>query len=201
MRMILASANRGKYREMKEELLPYGIELLFGGDFPSPLSVEETGATYVDNALLKARAWALSSRLPAIADDSGLEVAALFGAPGVHSARVVPGRDSDRTEWLLCAMKGKKDRAARFVCSIAVVFPDERSPLTVTEYCAGKIAENPAGDSGFGYDPVFIPDGYDKTFAELGSNIKNVISHRAKAVKSIAEILRPVIELYAERNM
>ena len=194
MRMILASTNRGKYREMKEQLLPCGTELLFGGDLPSPPHVEETGATYEENALLKARAWALSAKLPVIADDSGLEVDALGGAPGVHSARVVPGKDSARTEWLLEAIKGADDRSARFVCSIAVVFPDERSPLTVTEYCTGRIAESPAGESGFGYDPVFIPDGYDKTFSELGPDIKNAISHRAKAVKSIAEILKPVIE-------
>lgn len=194
MRMILASTNRGKYLEMKEQLRPYGIELLFGGDFPFPPYVEETGSTYGENAFLKARAWALSAKMPVLADDSGLEVDALGGAPGVHSARVVPGKDSARTEWLLEAIKGADDRSARFVCSIAVVFPDGRSPLAVTEYCAGRIAESPAGESGFGYDPVFIPDGYDKTFSELGSDIKNTISHRAKAVKSIAEMLRPVIE-------
>ena len=194
MRMILASTNRGKFQEMKEQLLPYGIDLIFGGDLPSPPYVEETGATYEENAFLKARAWASSAKLPALADDSGLEVDALGGAPGVHSARVVPGKDSARTEWLLEAIKGADDRSARFVCSIAVVFPDGRSPLAVTEYCAGRIAASPAGESGFGYDPVFIPDGYEKTFSELGVDIKNTISHRAKAVKSIAEMLRPVIE-------
>lgn len=192
--MILASTNRGKFQEMKEQLLPYGIDLIFGGDLPSPPYVEETGATYEENAFLKARAWASSAKLPALADDSGLEVDALGGAPGVHSARVVPGKDSARTEWLLEAIKGADDRSARFVCSIAVVFPDGRSPLAVTEYCAGRIAASPAGESGFGYDPVFIPDGYEKTFSELGVDIKNTISHRAKAVKSIAEMLRPVIE-------
>ena len=194
MRMILASTNRGKFQEMKEQLLPYGIDLIFGGDLPSPPYVEETGATYEENAFLKARAWASSAKLPALADDSGLEVDALGGAPGVHSARVVPGKDSARTEWLLEAIKGADDRSARFVCSIAVVFPDGRSPLAVTEYCAGRIAASPAGESGFGYDPVFIPDGYEKTFSELGVDIKNTISHRAKAVESIAEMLRPVIE-------
>ena len=192
--MILASTNRGKFQEMKEQLLPYGIDLIFGGDLPSPPYVEETGATSEENAFLKARAWASSAKLPALADDSGLEVDALGGAPGVHSARVVPGKDSARTEWLLEAIKGADDRSARFVCSIAVVFPDGRSPLAVTEYCAGRIAASPAGESGFGYDPVFIPDGYEKTFSELGVDIKNTISHRAKAVKSIAEMLRPVIE-------
>ncbi|MBR4400771.1 MAG: RdgB/HAM1 family non-canonical purine NTP pyrophosphatase [Synergistes sp.] len=194
MRMILASTNRGKFQEMKEQLLPYGIDLIFGGDLPSPPYVEETGATYEENAFLKARAWASSAKVPALADDSGLEVDALGGAPGVHSARVVPGKDSARTEWLLEAIKDADDRSARFVCSIAVVFPDGRSPLAVTEYCAGRIAASPAGESGFGYDPVFIPDGYEKTFSELGVDIKNTISHRAKAVKSIAEMLRPVIE-------
>ena len=200
MRMILASSNRGKFREMKEQLAPIGVELLFGGDFPSPLNIEETGASYEENALLKARAWAESAGLPALADDSGLEVEALGGAPGVRSARVVAGEDSACTEWLLDAMRGEKNRAARFVCSIAVVFPDGRGTLAVTEYCAGRIAESPAGESGFGYDPAFIPDGYDKTFAQLGEKIKNTISHRAKAVKTIAEMLLPVVQLSAERN-
>ena len=139
MRMILASTNRGKFQEMKEQLLPYGIDLIFGGDLPSPPYVEETGATYEENAFLKARAWASSAKLPALADDSGLEVDALGGAPGVHSARVVPGKDSARTEWLLEAIKGADDRSARFVCSLAVVFPDGRSPLAVTEYCAATV--------------------------------------------------------------
>ena len=201
MQMILASTNRGKYREMKAQLEPLGIELLFGGDFEKPLDVDETGESYAENALLKARAWAEATGLPALADDSGLEAEALGGRPGIHSARAVEGSDSDRMYWLLGEMTDKSDRRGRFACAIAVVFPDKKEPLTVTKYCPGQITREPAGESGFGYDPIFVPDGFDKTFAELGGEIKNKISHRAMAVKGIAEMLIPVVQSYAVRGM
>lgn len=201
MQMILASTNRGKYREMKAQLEPLGIELLFGGDFEKPLDVDETGESYAENALLKARAWAEATGLPALADDSGLEAEALGGRPGIHSARAVEGSDSDRMYWLLGEMKDKSDRRGRFACAIAVVFSDKKEPLTVTKYCPGQITREPAGESGFGYDPIFVPDGFDKTFAELGGEIKNKISHRAMAVKGIAEMLIPVVQSYAVRGM
>ena len=201
MQIVLASGNRGKYAEIKEMLKTSGAELIFGGDMPSPLEVDETGTTYEENAMLKAEAWAKSTGLPAIADDSGLEARALGGMPGVHSARIVDGSDKDRTDWLLSELSGKEDRAAQFVCAIAVVFPDGHAPVTLTEYCCGRIAEAPSGTSGFGYDPVFIPDGYSKSFAELGDDIKNKISHRAKAVKGIAEMLGSVVQSYAVRSM
>lgn len=200
-RLVLASGNRGKYREIKEQLEPAGIELLFGGDFTAPLEVEETGQSYEENAVLKARAWAEATGLPALADDSGLEVTALEGAPGIHSARVVEGSDHDRLLWLLSAMKDKKERSARFACSMAIVLPNKKYTVAVTEYCPGHIAEKPQGDSGFGYDPVFIPEGYDRSFAELGSEIKNKISHRAKALRAIAETLSFVVKSYAVRSM
>lgn len=193
MQMILASTNRGKYREMKAQLEPLGIELLFGGDFEKPLEVDETGEGYAENALLKARAWAEATGLPALADDSGLEAEALGGIPGIHSARIIAGSDRDRMYWLLGEMKDKEDRRGRFACAIAVVFPDKKEPLTVTKYCPGHITREPAGESGFGYDPIFVPDGFDRTFAELGDEIKNKISHRAMAVKGIAEKLIPVV--------
>ena len=201
MQMILASTNRGKYREMKAQLEPLGIELLFGGDFERPLEVDETGESYAENALLKARAWAEATGLPALADDSGLEAEALGGIPGIHSARVIEGSDRDRMYWLLGEMKDKEDRRGRFACAIAVVFPDKKEPLTVTKYCPGHITHEPAGESGFGYDPIFVPDGFDRTFAELGDEIKNKISHRAMAVKGIAEKLIPVVQSYAVRGM
>ncbi|WP_288333752.1 RdgB/HAM1 family non-canonical purine NTP pyrophosphatase [Cloacibacillus porcorum] len=201
MQMILASTNRGKYREMKAQLEPLGIELLFGGDFERPLEVDETGESYAENALLKARAWAEATGLPALADDSGLEAEALGGIPGIHSARIIEGSDRDRMYWLLGEMKDKEDRRGRFACAIAVVFPDKKEPLTVTKYCPGHITREPAGESGFGYDPIFVPDGFDRTFAELGDEIKNKISHRAMAVKGIAEKLIPVVQSYAVRGM
>lgn len=201
MQMILASTNRGKYREMKAQLEPLNIELLFGGDFERPLEVDETGESYAENALLKARAWAEATGLPALADDSGLEAEALGGIPGIHSARIIEGSDRDRMYWLLGEMKDKEDRRGRFACAIAVVFPDKKEPLTVTKYCPGHITREPAGESGFGYDPIFVPDGFDRTFAELGDEIKNKISHRAMAVKGIAEKLIPVVQSYAVRGM
>lgn len=201
MQMILASTNRGKYREMKAQLEPLGIELLFGGDFERPLEVDETGESYAENALLKARAWAEATGLPALADDSGLEAEALGGIPGIHSARIIAGSDRDRMYWLLGEMKDKEDRRGRFACAIAVVFPDKKELLTVTKYCPGHITREPAGESGFGYDPIFVPDGFDRTFAELGDEIKNKISHRAMAVKGIAEKLIPVVQSYAVRGM
>ena len=201
MQMILASTNRGKYREMKAQLEPLGTELLFGGDFERPLEVDETGESYAENALLKAMAWAEATGLPALADDSGLEAEALGGIPGIHSARIIEGSDRDRMYWLLGEMKDKEDRRGRFACAIAVVFPDKKEPLTVTKYCPGHITREPAGESGFGYDPIFVPDGFDRTFAELGDEIKNKISHRAMAVKGIAEKLIPVVQSYAVRGM
>ena len=194
MKIVLASGNKNKYREMKEEFLPIGIELLFGGDFEKPLDVEETGETYEENALLKARAWAESTGLPAMSDDSGLEVEDLGGIPGVHSARIIGGSDADRTAWLLEQTSGKENRKAKFVSCIAVVFPDRKEPVICERECPGTLAEHAAGASGFGYDPIFIPKGYDKTFAELGDETKKKISHRALAIKGIAEMLIDVIK-------
>ena len=125
MKIVLASSNRNKYREMKEAFGPIGVELIYGGDTDVSIEVDETGDSYEENALLKARAWSEALGMAALADDSGLEVHALGGAPGVHSARAVPGSDADRTMWLLSQMEGAEDRRARFVSCIAVVFPDK----------------------------------------------------------------------------
>ncbi len=194
MRIVFASGNRGKYGEMKAQLEPIGVELLFGGDMHGPHCIDENGTTYAENALIKARAWAEATGLPALADDSGIEAEALDGAPGVHSARAARGGDTERTNWLLGQLADKRDRRGRFACAIAVVLSPDKEPLSVTRYCSGQIIREPRGRSGFGYDPIFIPDGFDKTFAELGDDIKNKISHRALAVKSIAEILNNMIE-------
>lgn len=195
LKMILASGNKNKYREMSAALQQIGIDLIFGGDIENPPEVEETGETYEENALLKARAWMERTRLPAIADDSGIEVEALGGAPGVHSARAVPGSDADRTAWLLSEMRNKTDRRARFAACLAVVFPILEQPVVCQRYCEGRLAYAPSGGSGFGYDPIFIPDGYENTFSELGDSIKQKISHRALALKGIAEMLKSMIQL------
>lgn len=197
LKMVLASGNKNKYMEMKGVLEQIGVRLLYGGDFENPPEVDETGETYEENALLKAHAWAEFTGLPSIADDSGIEVDVLNGAPGVHSARFIPGSDADRTNWLLRQMSGKEDRKARFIACIAVVFPGGEKPVICQRACEGSIAYEPSGASGFGYDPVFIPDGYQKTFSELGDSVKLEISHRALALKSVAEILKPMVQSFS----
>jgi len=194
MKIVLASCNRNKFLEMKDAFAEVGAELLFGGDLENFPEVEETGSTYEENAMLKAAAWSSATGLPSLADDSGLEVDALGGAPGVHSARIIQGTDKDRISWLLKKMEGAENRKARFVSCLVVVFPDLRKPVVCQKYCEGNIAVSPAGKAGFGYDPIFIPLGYSKTFAELGDAIKRKISHRALSIKGIAEMLVPMLE-------
>jgi len=201
MKIVLASGNRNKYREMKEVFEPIGVELLYGGDFETVLDVDETGNSYEENAILKASAWSKALVMPALSDDSGLEVFALGGAPGINSARAVEGTDQDRTNWLLSKMENIKDRRASFVSCIAVVFPHMKEPLVYEGRCSGTLAPRPSGSGGFGYDPIFIPDGYDKTFSELGDYVKTKISHRALAIKGIAEMLINVLEYYAVHTM
>lgn len=188
MKIVLASGNANKYAEMKDALSPVGIELIFGKELQPKLNVEETGLTYAENSLLKARAWSEATGLAAMADDSGLEVMALGGLPGIRSARIVEGNDADRINWLLEQLKDKEDRSARFVACLTVVFTGNANPLVVTGYCDGRIIDTPRGSCGFGYDPVFVPNGYDKTFAELGANIKDKISHRAKALATMRQL-------------
>lgn len=192
MKVIFASGNRGKFNEAASAFAGIGVELLFGGDFESPLDISETGTTYEENALLKARAWACQFQMCAIADDSGLEVEALGGAPGIHSARIVPGSDADRITWLLDAMRGEENRRARFACSMVLASPNKPQPLSVLEYCCGHIINTPRGTCGFGYDPVFVPCGYDKTFAELDIAVKNKISHRAKAIAAMVQKMQRI---------
>lgn len=201
MKIVLASGNKNKYREMKDALAHLNIELIFGGDFDSHIDVEETGESYEENAFLKAKVWSKALDLPVIADDSGLEVFALGGAPGIHSARAVPGTDQDRIDWMLLKMENIKNRKASFISCMVVVFPTGEGPLVYEGSCSGTIALKQSGYSGFGYDPIFIPDGYDKTFSELGDKVKRKISHRAIAIKGIAEKLIPVLQYYAVRIM
>lgn len=206
MKIVLASTNRHKHEEFSDffgrepAFAEAGVQLLCGGDLPRmPDGVAETGNTYEENALIKARAWADASGLPAIADDSGLEVKSLAWGPGVYSARSAPGSDSDRIRWLLRSLEGATDRRARFVACLVVVFGsrrerDFRDYFSVTGCCWGKIASAPSGSEGFGYDPVFVPDGYDRSFAELGASIKAKISHRAIAMQGVAQIVPSVLK-------
>ncbi|MCR4819338.1 MAG: RdgB/HAM1 family non-canonical purine NTP pyrophosphatase [Fretibacterium sp.] len=187
-RLVLATGNRGKYREFLA-LLPSSFvgELVFAPEL-SKLAVDETGETYTENALLKARAWAAASGLPSLADDSGLEVTALGGAPGVHSARAVPGDDNARNAWLLSELGNREDRSARFVAALALVVPGGKE-FVCEGVCPGRIAEAPSGAGGFGYDPLFLPDGFDASFADIPAETKNAISHRAAAIRTLLNIL------------
>lgn len=179
--IVLASTNRHKFQEIERALRPYYVRLKFGGDL-SPMDVAETGNTYTENALLKARAWARETGYPALADDSGLEVEALNWKPGLHSARVADS-DPERIAWLLSRLEGQRQRRARFVAVLVLAFPGQERFMEFSGICWGRIATEPAGPGGFGYDPVFIPDGYSRSFSELGSRVKEEISHRSRALK------------------
>lgn len=187
VKIVLASSNRHKFEEIAKALLPYEVHLLFGGDL-GRLEVPETGNTYAENALLKARAWAKATGLPALADDSGLEVEALGWAPGLHSARVAE-TDGERIAWLLSQLEGQEHRRARFMAVLILAFPDRETFWEFPGTCWGKIARRPGGCEGFGYDPVFIPEGYDRSFAELGPEIKEAISHRSRALMAFCRRL------------
>jgi XTP/dITP diphosphohydrolase len=194
MRLLLATHNRGKRREWRALLDGLDVDLLLPDDLGLIGDIEETGETYTENALIKARALAAASGLPTLADDSGLEVDALDGAPGVRSARYHLGADEVRYRALLKALDGvpEEKRGARFRCIAALVLPDDSDAREfITEgVCEGVIGFGPAGEEGFGYDPVFYLPERDRTMAELPAEEKNRISHRARA----AQKMRPILE-------
>lgn len=183
-RLVVASQNPDKIREVEEvlETLELPVEIVRGLSWPE---VEETEPTLEGNALLKARAVAAFTGLPAVADDTGLEVDALGGAPGVYTARYAgpAATYADNVAKLLTELEGAVDRGARFRTAVALVDP-EGSELVVTGTLEGSIAHRPRGDGGFGYDPVFVVD--DRTLAELPPAEKNLISHRARALQALA---------------
>jgi XTP/dITP diphosphohydrolase len=191
--LLLATRNPGKVREI--ETILRGSRWSFSSlqSFPGVDTPAETGATYADNAILKARFYALATGMCALADDSGLEVEALGGAPGVFSARYAGpnSTDADRRTLLLSELAKIPDanRRARFVAVVAIS-DAKGSVLNVSEgICEGTITFSPRGDGGFGYDPLFVPDGYHQTFAELSEEIKNRISHRARALMNTRDFL------------
>jgi XTP/dITP diphosphohydrolase len=193
----MATRNPGKIRELKALLADFGVTLLSLADFPSLPEIPEEGATFAENAAAKAMAVARLTGHTALADDSGLMVDALKGAPGVFSARyaqdrTAPGSPTDADNWgkLLEELQGVPwgERGARFVCELALALPDGRVWRARGE-CAGVIAVAPRGETGFGYDPVFWVPEYGATMAELGPEIKNQISHRAKALASFKELI------------
>jgi XTP/dITP diphosphohydrolase len=185
-RLLVASHNRGKVEEIADLLSDLGIAVLAAGDLGLPVP-DETGATFADNARLKAHAAARAAGLPALADDSGLAVAALGGAPGVRTAdwaETPGGRDfalAMRRTWAaLEAAAVPEPRRAAFVCALCLAWPDGDEAL-VEGRIEGRIVWPPRGDRGHGYDPIFLPDGHDQTFGEMDRWAKNRISHRARA--------------------
>ena len=190
MKFILATYNPGKLREMAAILSQYGVEVVSPADVGIIVDVEETGTTFAENAMLKAKAICAAADLPAIADDSGLCVDALNGGPGVYSARYGGEGldDKGRYTLLLQNMRGQTTRAAHFACAIACAFPNG-DELTAEGRCDGTIAFAPMGEGGFGYDPVFFVPEKAKTFGQLTAEEKSAISHRGKALKAFSEKL------------
>jgi XTP/dITP diphosphohydrolase len=193
-RVVLATGNVGKLREMSALLAPLGFELLTQSALGIP-SPEETGTTFLENALLKARHAAGAARLPAISDDSGIEVDALDGRPGVYSARFAgpSATDQENLHQLLAELHGvhPEFRQARYHCVIVFVRDaEDPDPIVAQGKWEGLIAAEPRGQGGFGYDPIFIPAGMHSTAAELTAEHKNKISHRALALLALVEELR-----------
>jgi len=185
MGLLVATQNPGKAREFQHLLAPLRARLYFPSELGLRVEVSEDGDTYTDNARQKALAYARASGLLTLADDSGLEVDVLDGAPGVHSARYVSGRDTDRVRALLQALQGvpRERRTARFRCVIVVATPTGQLH-SAEGVCEGLIALAPAGQRGFGYDPIFYLPDYGCTMAQLPQSEKNRISHRARAVEA-----------------
>lgn len=208
LELLIATTNRGKILEIQGAVSGLPLILRSLDEFPEISTVEEVGTTYEENAILKALSYAEQTRLCAIGDDSGLEVTALGGLPGVFSARFGGTRaaDEDRTEKLLgeLAGKGLPERGARFVCCIAFAGwkasarPNLAGKPTLLNLSRGEsrghIANSARGTNGFGYDPVFVPEGYHGTFAELPADIKSSISHRARALSDMRGFIKRWIQ-------
>ena len=195
MKLVLASKNAHKLVEMKDILSQLGVEVVLESEAGVDVDVEETGATFEENAYLKAHAVMEASGLPAIADDSGLCVDALNGAPGVYSARYGGPEldDAGRYKLLLENMRGQLDRRCKFVSAICCCFPNG-DRVEARGECAGTLAYAPKGADGFGYDPIFFVPGLKKTFAELSPEEKNAISHRGNALKAFREKLEEYLK-------
>lgn len=196
-KLLVATHNRGKMREFAEMLAGMEIEWLDLDDVQVTTDVPETGSTFAENARLKARAYATMTGLLTLADDSGLEVDALQGAPGVLTARYGGAglSHADRYQLLLqnLANVAWEERTARFRCAIALSAPDGQILAESEGVCEGVIALEPSGSGGFGYDPVFFLPQYGQTMAEVGSAIKHQISHRGRALGAIADLLRELV--------
>lgn len=189
--LIFASHNKGKIAEIRKMLFPLGITILSGEDLNLP-DVEENGKTFEENAYIKALAAARTQNIPCFADDSGLCVDAMGGRPGIYSARYAPGRDFNKgMDKLLkeLAEMPSKNRNAHFSCVIVLANPDG-SYKSFEGRVDGRIAVQKSGSAGFGYDPIFIPTGFNRSFAEFNSDEKNKISHRGRALQKFLQYLK-----------
>ena len=184
-KFVLATHNPGKLKEMGAILAQFGVEVVSPRDLGLTVDVEETGTTFAENAMLKAKAICAAAKLPAIADDSGLCVDALNGGPGVYSARYGGEGLDDKGRYMLLlnSLRGQSTRTAHFTCAIACAFPNGDT-LTAEGRCDGTIAYAPMGEGGFGYDPVFFVPELKKTFGQLTAEEKSAISHRGRALES-----------------
>jgi XTP/dITP diphosphohydrolase len=190
--LVLASSNAGKLRELRELLAPRGIEVVPQAAL-GVTDAEEPHATFVENALAKARHAARHARLPALADDSGICVAALGGEPGVHSARFAgePKSDQRNNDKLVQLLAGKTDRRAHYYCVVVLVrHADDPEPLIAEGRWQGEVIDRPRGNGGFGYDPHFLVPDLGRTAAELSPHEKHALSHRGKALRRLLALLR-----------
>ena len=188
--IVLATGNKGKIREFSEAFSHLSIDCIPVKEVVTIEEPEETGTTFMENALLKARYYAKATNRPCLADDSGITVDALNGAPGVYSARYAGrhGDDNANNEKLIRELQGKSNRTGYYVCALALVYPDGRE-VTAEGYCDGLVQDEPKRENGFGYDPIFYLPEYGCTSAELSMEEKNKISHRGKALRMIKEEL------------
>lgn len=194
MKIILATRNPGKIQEMRQLLAGLPVDLISAADLETAPDVAESADTLEGNALKKAETLHRMTGLPTLADDTGLEVAALDGQPGVHSARYAgpTATDRDNREKLLRMLNGVDNRAARFRTVIAYI--DDEGVHTFEGLCAGTISHEERGEGGFGYDPIFVPEGVTQTFAEMSALEKNQISHRGGALREFQAYLRERLE-------
>ncbi|WP_343221356.1 RdgB/HAM1 family non-canonical purine NTP pyrophosphatase [Persephonella sp.] len=201
-KLLVATTNKGKLKEFREIFKNFGIKVLSLEDMEEKISVEEDRETFLENAVKKAKVYGDFYKMPVVAEDAGLQVETLGGYPGVYSARFydiefggreTAEKDKDKAniKKLLRLLEGEENRKARFV-SVVVFYKPEDFGLWAEGYCEGQITQKPIGEKGFGYDPVFIPEGYTKTMAELEPEEKNRISHRGKAVRKLVEKLKKV---------
>lgn len=187
-RIVLATGNAGKIREFKQAFSHMNISCVPVKEICQVPEPEETGTTFMENALLKARYYSEQTGLPCLADDSGLVVDALNGAPGVYSARYAGehGDDVANNNKLIAQLQGKHNRSAHYVCALALAYPDGTS-VTAEAACDGEIQDTPIGTNGFGYDPYFYVPQFGKTMAELDIDTKETISHRGKALQELVK--------------